>query len=302
MEWKVAPSYNSFNIDRVDEVNRKALVTRKCGRCGGTGAFIIPGIFQGTCFQCNGTGVEQKWVKAYTPEEYNRYIQSVARAKERKEEKRFAEIRDKEEHSEDNRRIALTELGYDVDNPAVYLVVGENTYAIKDELKERGGHFSPALNWYFTHEVELPKGYSLVARDVSQFFNWNPQTKKFSIAENAKENADAARAELLPESKSEYIGSIKERLRDMRVTLTGCRGFQSMYGYTIIYTFAYGDNVLVWMTTSEQNIEVNHEYMLTGTVKKFEEYNGVKQTHLSRCIVKEVAQKTKTGPESQLEK
>lgn len=289
MEWKVAPSYSDFNIAQVDEVNRKALVVQRCGRCGGTGAFIIPGIFQGTCFQCNGTGQLSKWVKAYTPTEYDRYIQSAARAKERKEEKRAAEARDREEHSEDNRRIVLAEFGYDVGNPAVYLVAGGDTYAIKNELKELGGHFSPALNWYFTHPVELPKGYVLIPRDVSLFFDWNPQTKKFTTSEKAKENADAARAEILPKSKSEYIGSIKERLRDMRVTLTGCRGFQSMYGYTIVYTFAYGDNVLVWMTTSEQDVELNHEYLLTGTVKKFEEYNGVKQTHLSRCIVKEVA-------------
>ena len=289
MEWKVAPSYANAEINRVDEVNRKALIVERCDRCGGTGAYIVPGIFQGTCFKCNGAGVVSQWVKAYTPSEYEKYLKAVARAKERKQEKREAEARSNEEHSEENRAEALAAFGYDADNPAVYLVCGEDTYAIKDELKRLGGHFSPALNWYFTKPVELPEGYQLVARDVSQFFTWNCQTKKFYPADEAKENAAAARASIRTESKSEYVGEIKERLRDMRVTLTGCRGFDTAYGYTILYTFKLGENVLVWMTKSEQNVEVGQEYILTGTVKKFEEYNGVKQTHLSRCILKEVA-------------
>lgn len=289
MEWMVAPSYKNARIAKVDEENRKAYVVEVCDRCSGTGAFIIPGIFQGPCFKCNGSGHIAQWVKAYTPEEYEKYMKAVARAKERKQAKREAEARDREEHSEDNRREALASFGYDVENPMVYLVTGNNTYAIKDELKERGGRFNPALNWYFTHKVELPEGYDLVPVEIEKIFNWNPQLKKFFIKDDAKEHADAAKSALLPESKSEYIGSIKERLRDMRVTLTGCRGFNSPYGYTIVYTFSYGDNVLVWMTTSEQEVELNHEYLLTGTVKKFEEYGGVKQTHLSRCIIKEVA-------------
>lgn len=289
MEWKVAPSYKNATIQTVDEENRKAYVVETCDRCSGTGAFIIPGIFQGTCFKCNGSGKLTKWVKAYTPSEYEKYIKAVERARERKQEKRDAAVRQLEEESEINKAEYLKSFGYDPENPMVYLVYGENTYSIKDELKERGGRYHNLLNWYFTHEVEVPEGFILIPVEFDKIFNWNPISKTASFRDDCDEVIKEARAKYAAPSKSEYIGEIKERLRDMRVTLTGSRGFQSMYGYTIVYTFAYGDNILVWMTTSEQNIEVNHEYLLTGTVKKFEEYNGVKQTHLSRCIIKEVA-------------
>ena len=289
MEWKVAPSYKNATIQTVDEENRKAYVVETCDRCGGTGAFIIPGIFQGICFKCSGSGKLAKWVKAYTPSEYEKYIKAVERARERKQEKREAAVRQLEEESEINKAEYLKSFGYDPENPMVYLVYGENTYSIKDELKERGGRYHNLLNWYFTHEVEVPEGFILIPVEFDKIFNWNPISKTASFRDDCDEAIKEARAKYAAPSKSEYIGEIKERLRDMRVTLTGSRGFQSMYGYTIVYTFAYGDNVLVWMTTSEQNIEVNHEYLLTGTVKKFEEYNGVKQTHLSRCIIKEVA-------------
>lgn len=289
MEWKVAPSYKNATIQTVDEENRKAYVVETCDRCGGTGAFIIPGIFQGTCFKCSGSGKLAKWVKAYTPSEYEKYIKAVERARERKQEKRDAAVRQLEEESEINKAEYLKSFGYDPENPMVYLVYGENTYSIKDELKERGGRYHNLLNWYFTHEVEIPEGFILIPVEFDKIFNWNPISKTASFRDDCDEAVKEARAKYAAPSKSEYIGEIKERLRDMKVTLTGSRGFQSMYGYTIVYTFVYGDNVLVWMTTSEQNIEVNHEYLLTGTVKKFEEYNGVKQTHLSRCIIKEVA-------------
>lgn len=289
MEWKVAPSYEKATIVKVNEENRKAYVVETCDRCGGTGAYVIPGIFHGTCFQCSGSGKVAKWVKAYTPNEYEKYVKAVTRAKERKQEKRDAEARLREEQSEANKAEYLASFGYNPENPLVYLVCGDNTYAIKDELKERGGRFQAALNWYFTNEVELPEGYTLVTIPFDNAFEWHPQTKKASLREDAKERADEARKTTLPVSKSEYVGEIKERLRDMRVTLTGCRGFDTAYGYTILYTFKLGENVIVWMTKSEQNVEIGKEYILTGTVKKFEEYNGVKQTHLSRCILKEVA-------------
>ena len=289
MEWMVAPSYQKATIEKIDEENHKAFIVEKCDRCGGSGAYVIPGIFQGMCFQCMGRGVVSKWVKAYTEEEYEKYIKAVARAKEKKEEKRNTRNQELLDNSEANKRELLNSFGYE-EEPFVYLVYGNDTYSIKDELKERSGRYSAAFNWYFTHETEVPEGYELVKVPFDEVYNWYPLTKKISEKENAKEVADAARRSILPVSKSEFVGEIKERLRDLRVTLTSCRGFDSPFGYTIVYTFKQGENVFIWMTTAEKDVELNHEYLLSGTVKKHEEYNGIKQTHLSRCLIKEVAQ------------
>ena len=81
---------------------------------------------------------------------------------------------------------------------------------------------------------------------------------------------------------------VGDRLRNLTVVLKSQRGFSGQWGWTNIFTFAYGDNVLVWFTSSDKDFTVGKAYNLTGTVKKFEEYKGVKTTQLSRCIIKEI--------------
>jgi len=70
MEWKVAPTYQSWTIEKVDEDSHKAYVSTPCWKCGGSGQYA----WFGVCFKCNGAGKETKWVKAYTPEQYDKYI------------------------------------------------------------------------------------------------------------------------------------------------------------------------------------------------------------------------------------
>ena len=138
MEWKVAPSYENYHIVSVDEDAKKAVVECQCDRCGGSGMYIIPRAFQGTCFACGGAGVIRKRVKAYSPDEYEKYLASQTRAKERKAEKRGAEIAKLQDESEANLRVTLEEAGYETERPQIWLVIGENTYAIKDTLKGLG--------------------------------------------------------------------------------------------------------------------------------------------------------------------
>lgn len=289
MEYRVAPSYENYHIVSVDEDAKKAIVEKQCDRCGGSGVYIIPRAFQGTCFACGGAGVIRKRVKAYTPDEYEKYLASQTRAKERKEEQREAKIAQLMADSEANFRIALEEAGYDVNLPQIFVVTGENTYAVKDELKELGCKYKPEFGWYCTHTVDIPVNYGMVGIPFDEVCQWNPLTKKISIKENAKEIADAAKAEAMPKSNSEYIGEIKQRLRDLHVMLTDCRTVESYYGISLVYTFKMGDNVLTWFCSGkgiDPDIEIGETVLLTGTVKDHKEYNGVKQTYLNRCIVK----------------
>lgn len=286
MEWKVAPSYKNATIAKVDEENRKAYIVERCDRCGGTGTYIIPGIFAGTCFKCNGMGKTAKWVKAYSEVEYEKYLASYERTKERKAEKEAARKQNLLDNSEANKINALAELGYNPKNPEVYLVVGDNTYAIKDELKAAGCRFERALGWYNTHEIEIPADYSLTTVAFDDIFDWNPLTKRFSLKEDAKEKADAAINAAMPESLSEYVGEVKERLRDLHATLTDSRQIDGYYGTSTIYTFKVGENVFIWLTSSYHDIQIGDNIILTGTIKDHKEYRGVKQTVLSRCIVK----------------
>ena len=290
--WMVAPSYQNAKVLKIDENTKKAYISQKCDRCGGRGYYAV-GMHNdrpvlspwdgGVCYSCGGKGTIDKWVKAYTEDEYAKYIASQERAKERKAEKAEQERQEKLNKSKENQEELLAKWGYDVENPLIWLVGGGSTYEIKDQLKELGCKFNPAFGWYCTHEFDVPEGYGLVSINFYDVYVWYPLSKRFELKDNAKEIADTAKAVLEPESHSEYMGDIKERLRDLKVTLTAARSFDGYYGTSFIYTFVYNENVLVWMTSSCKDIEVGEKLLLTGTVKEHKIYKGVKQTVLSRC-------------------
>lgn len=288
-EWKVAPSFQRATIVKVDEENHKAYITETCERCGGSGVYIIPGIFSGTCFKCNGGGKLAKWVKAYTPAEYNKYIETQEKARERKEREHEEKIKNLNANSENNKKVFLKDFGYDVENPIVYIIGGGNTYEIKDTIKERGGRYNAVFGWFFTKNTEIPEGYTLLPIEFDEVYDWNPIVKKAFIKEEAKEKIDALKKAAMSVSESDYIGEIKERMRDLKVILTGARAVSSAYGTSILFTFEYNKNILVWFTScppDEKDAVVGKEYLLTGTVKDHKEYNGVKQTYLNRCKLK----------------
>lgn len=292
-KWMVAPSYSHAIVKTVDEDNHKALIEEVCDRCGGKGivasrienGHIIPiPVDGGICYKCNGQKKITKWVKAYTEKEYNSYIRSQEKAKEKKAQEAEARKTKAKQDSEINKKSLLEKFGYNLENPMVYIVTGGNTYSIKDQLKQAGAMYTTATGWYFSHEVEVPKGYSLLMVPFDKIFNWFPQTKRIVIKDEAKENIAAASPKI--ESLSEYEGEIKERLRNLETTFVQKYTFDGFYGTTNVFTFKHGENILTWMTSSCPEIEVGEKILLTGTVKKHQEYKGIKQTVLSRCIIK----------------
>lgn len=283
-EWKVAPSYENWNIAKINEETRKAIVTTSCSKCGGSGSYA----WFGVCFRCMGSGQESKEVKIYTPEEYIKYVAAQARAKERRIEAAEARRQAAIDQSEENKKAKLAEWGYDPENPLIWLVGGGNTYEIKDWLKENGCKFCKELGWYSCKPLDVPTGYGMVSIPFDSAYEWLCQTKRFEIKPEAKEVADAAISSLYPESKSEYVGEVKQRIRDLEVTLTSVRTIDGYYGISTIYTFANGENVLVWITSSSKDIEVGDHLLLTGTVKSHQNYKGKKVTYLNRCILKSI--------------
>lgn len=90
---------------------------------------------------------------------------------------------------------------------------------------------------------------------------------------------------------SEHRGELKQRLRDIPVTMNAKRviGECSYSGAEkLLIQFLGEDNaVYVWFTTANlSDTEIGQKVKLTGTVVKHDEFNGVKQTVLSRVIVK----------------
>jgi hypothetical protein len=85
---------------------------------------------------------------------------------------------------------------------------------------------------------------------------------------------------------SQHIGTVGERLKDVTALVYGHRAFDGQYGATHMFHMRTPDgNVLVWFASGEQDFERGDTVVLTGTVKKLDEFEGVKQTVLSRCKV-----------------
>lgn len=73
----------------------------------------------------------------------------------------------------------------------------------------------------------------------------------------------------------------------VKVTLMAQRELEGNYGCTTMLKFvSEGGNAVTWFASgsfSEGTWVIGNEYLLAGTVKKNEEYQGLKQTLLTRC-------------------
>lgn len=87
------------------------------------------------------------------------------------------------------------------------------------------------------------------------------------------------------DAKSQFVGSKGEKLT-VDVVVTSSIGFETRFGYSYMNIFRSTEsNVFVWVT-STKSYSVGLKLRIMGTVKEHQEYNGVKQTVLTR--VKEV--------------
>lgn len=298
----VADSYKNAQIIGEPFENEKGKmvvkIQRKCDRCSGLGIIVsrvendklipIP-VDNGVCWGCGGRKYITKDVRAYTEKEYQQLQKNKERAAARKEEKEKARQKDLVENAAKYKHEVALKLGFGEDEKA-YLVYGDDTFAIKDKLKELGARFDPTLKWFFSKEVELPEGYKLCVMSFDELYNYNPQSKRAEFKEDAKAIVSRRMIELKGPSTSVYYPGVeKERIRNITAKVDSIRGFEGMYGYTSVYTFTSGDYVFVWMTSKcDLGLAVGETVDLTGTIKKFDEYMGVNQTHLTRCIVKKV--------------
>ena len=84
---------------------------------------------------------------------------------------------------------------------------------------------------------------------------------------------------------SKHVGKKGDRLKAPCVVI-GVNGYESEFGYTNIYRFvSESGNVVKWFTTTDQELRYGDKVVLTGTVKKHGEYQGVQETILTRCKV-----------------
>jgi hypothetical protein len=85
---------------------------------------------------------------------------------------------------------------------------------------------------------------------------------------------------------SVHLGNIKDRLRDIPALVYGYRAFNNDFGSSHLFRLRTPEgNVILWWASKAQELAIGDHVVLTGTVKKHDEYEGVKQTTLSRCKI-----------------
>lgn len=93
---------------------------------------------------------------------------------------------------------------------------------------------------------------------------------------------DTARLEA--QGGSEWVGTPGKR-ETFTVTLTSVREWTSQYDGSIISFFEFtteSGDVLVWATSTDPDFEVGKSYTVKATVKRHDEYKGIKQTRVTR--------------------
>jgi hypothetical protein len=267
----VAKSYEHMEIiGKPFESPKGKLYVRvrdNCGRCGGSGIWHY-GPYSGTCFKCQGSGKVSQEVRWYTDEERQKMdAQIEARAEARRQQQELEALR----------RAGAEHNGFQ--NGYVIAIYGE-TYSVKDELKSAGARFNYGLGWYFSDESAVPAKFL----EQSIKITWEMVSRNNQIMSDIDVKEVVKQAIPKPISNSDYMGEVGKRIRGLELEVVKFWEGPGYYIHTMEDTFG---NVYVWMT-SARALEKGTVVRLDATVKKHEEYQGVKQTHLTRPSIKEV--------------
>jgi len=298
MAYLVADSYKNW-MQIGEPINAASgrpyiKVETTCDRCGGSGIFasrvenghIVPHpAYGGVCLKCNGTGKLHKHVRVYTDKEAAKNAEArkrkAARRAERDKERLEANIRD----SEENKKYWMKQQGFGEDG-LVWVVYGQNTYSIKDQLKKMGCLYSPLLGWHSKEPLELPEGYGMISFSFDDLYTWIPQFKRGAFKPEAEEKIKTTIRDAEGSNRSQHVGQVGERLRDVPAIYKGTHGYEGNYGWTYIHTFQINDDALVWFTSKKLDFNMNDAVYLTATIKKHDEHFNVKETIITRAIVK----------------
>lgn len=289
-DYYVADSYKNYEYDVNKAYRNKAgkmavKAKCKCDRCvkgiyavGVNNGQIVPHpAYNGVCLKCGGTGVITKEIRLYTKAEYDAMQRTKERTAEKKEEAMLA-------GAEKKRNTWLETNGFDAEG-YTYILVGLDSYAIKDELKEAGWKYNSFIRWHNAEAGQYAE--NAVKVHWSDFYSTTAWGDMHPLPDAQKKADILINGEKEP-SHSEWVGEVGERIKKVSVKLLGVYGFTGRYGYSQVVKFEDENrNVFTWFTAVNIPIEVGATCKLSGIIKKHDEYKGEKTTVLTRCKIME---------------
>lgn len=270
-----------LTLNRVDRNNTHYYTDSRCPKCGGEKYISYYNHVEGgVCFLCGGTGIHPTKVVVRT-EEYAAKLDAKRLEKARK----TAAARNVE---------YLHRQGFSADG-MTWVVMGE-TYSRKYELKAAGCKWNPEFGWHFDHEVT---GFDTIMVSINDRIpSWddstdligqysNEGTLYFIPSEFIQGYIKSLREQYVADHapKTEYFGNIGDKV-EREVKLVRRAGFDTMYGFTSVYTFVDSEgHQFVWKTSCYLDQSEGSTLTLRGTIKAHSEYRGSRQTELTRCKV-----------------
>jgi hypothetical protein len=140
--------------------------------------------------------------------------------------------------------------------------------------------FDESQNFLQNIKVSLSQEYAKQSGFIAYAF----------VAYNKQIEIDAKKkAEQEEKAKSEYVGNVGDKIQK-ELTLINKYTYETNYTYYgethVIYVFADSDgNIYKWNTQNAIDSDINSNVKIKGSIKGHEEYNGQKQTVLTRCKI-----------------
>lgn len=265
-----------------------------CAKCGGTGMidYYRP-VNGGVCFDCDGAGWVEYDTKEYTPE----YEEKLRQQAEKRRERKIAKEREKapEINAEFFKKNGFNPEG------KTYFVLG-NTFDIKEELKAQGAKWDNlSRHWHMPTQPEGRECLEISVEemyfpDVAGVYDWRNWIGIHEAEENnmihySTKVSEAEKALKVKKSTSEHVGSVGDKLT-VDVIYKHTASWENGYGgywnqgVTNLHTFEdLEGNVYIWKTGNYIEADYGTKFTLKGTVKEHSEYNGIKQTVMTRCKI-----------------
>jgi len=168
--------------------------------------------------------------------------------------------------------------------------VTEHTPKLRDAEPEETADIADAIAWAASHDALSDNDYlqnlGVLARaEIAPANRLGLVCSMLSSFRRDRDRTEAKRVEREATPESNYFGEVKVRA-DYELTVTGSTSWESEYGVTYLYFFTdAAGNRAKWFASREQELETSERYTIKATVKAHEEYEGRKETTLTRAKI-----------------
>jgi len=86
---------------------------------------------------------------------------------------------------------------------------------------------------------------------------------------------------------SQYLGAVGQRMKDFPVKVEFVKSMEGAFGATTLIKFSdAAGNLMSWFASGDRDYKVGESIVIDGTVKAHKEYQGIKETALTRVKLK----------------